>query len=329
MAWLNLSMPDLDWRQPWTWPLAFQRALWVCAVALGVLLMSPLWLHSVQGWVDATEVQAKLVDQQRITQALGEQVAQLQQSQAQPEVALMDAASLTALAHQQGLQFSQLGLDKPVQTPVMNAMRLQQVPVHLQVQGSWAAWMNWLAQWPASAPGLTLSALELKADPRGGISAQLVAVAPQSSVHESLFELASVDLDGAASADPFNARAWVQNQRSHAQQHPSYGALVVPELMRLREPLESFPRERLQYVGQIASGAELQALIKVLPETGAKKEPSMMSVHRVRVGGHLGQDFGRLLAITSEYLDVQELALAPTGEWQARDVRLPLQETSP
>ena len=55
----------------------------------------------------------------------------------------------------------------------------------------------------------------------------------------------------------------------------------------------------------------------------------MLTVHRVRVGGHLGQDFGRVLAISTEQLLVQELVLAPTGEWQSRQINLPLKETSP
>ncbi len=328
MKWQNLSMPDLDWRQPWAWPVHLQRVLSGGAAVLGVLSVCPWWLSSGQDWINATEAQIKLAAQQQATQVLREQVAQLLQTQDQPSTAYVDAAMLTSLARQHGLQFSQLGLDKPVQTPALHAMQLQQVPVRLQVQGSWSAWLAWLEQWPTSAPGVTLSSLELKADPRGGISAQLVALAPQSSVHEPLFDLARVDLDGATSSDPFNAQTWTQTQRSHAQQHSSYAALVVPELMRAREPLESFPHERLQYVGQIASGSDVQALIKVLPAAGAKKELPMMAVYRVRVGGHLGHDFGRVLAIAPDHLMVQELALEPTGEWRTRDVRLPLHEAS-
>ena len=329
MKWLNLSMPDFDWRQPWAWPVVYQRVLFGVVAVWGVLLVSPWWLSGWQVWINADEAQVKLAAQQQETQVLREQVAQLLQSQAQPKATFVDAEALTTLARQHGLQFSQLGLDKPVQTPALNAMQLQQVPVHLQVQGSWAAWLAWLEQWPASAPGVTLSSLELKADPSGGISAQLVAVAPQTSVHESVFDLASVDLDGATSTDPFNAQTWTQTQRSHAQQHPSYAALVVPELTRPRETLESFPRERLQYVGQIASSTDMEALIKVLPAAGAKNELSMMTVYRVRVGGHLGHDFGRVLAIAPDHLMLQELALEPAGEWRTRDVRLPLHEASP
>lgn len=325
----NISKFQFDWRRPWLWPRNFQNALWVGSAVLGVLLLSPWWLHSWQAWEDANAANAKLMAQHETTQALRVQTTQLLQTQNQTQAPFADVVVLNQLAQQQGLQFSQIGLNKPQHSPAMTALHMQQLPVHLKVQGSWDGWLNWLAQWPAVAPGVTVSALELKADPRGGISAQMLAVAPQSTAAESAFELSSVNLDGAASADPFSTQAWGHAQRTYAKQHPSYARLVAPELLRPRDWLESFPRERLQYVGQIASMGEVEALIKVLPPAGAHKDTSMMSVYRVRVGQHLGQDFGKVQAIESEQLVVQELALSPTGEWQAREVRLPLHEALP
>jgi type IV pilus assembly protein PilP len=93
--------------------------------------------------------------------------------------------------------------------------------------------------------------------------------------------------------------------------------------------LEAFPRERLQYVGHIGTGSELEALIKVLPPAGAKKEAQVMSVYRVRVGQRLGQDFGKVLTVQPDHLLLQELALTSAGEWQTREVRLPLHEAVP
>ena len=332
MKWSSMSVASvqqLDWRQPWAWPRTFQNALFVGAGVVGVLLLSPWWVHSWQTWDAASSAQAKLLAQQEATQALRVQTAQLLQTQSQPQASWADAVALTQLAQQQGLQFSELGLDKPQQTTALNALHLQQLPVHLKVQGSWDGWLNWLSQWPNAAPGVTVASLELKADPRGGISAQVVAVAPQSTATQSAFELSSVNLDSVAATDPFNAQGWASAQRAHAEQHPSYTRLVVPELLRPRDVLEKFPRERLQYVGHIASGAEVDALVKVLPPSGAKKDAQMMSVYRVRLGQRLGQDFGKVMAVHPEQLVLQELALMPTGEWQTREVRLPLHESAP
>jgi Tfp pilus assembly protein PilP len=329
MKWQSMAVKQLDWRQPWSWPRAFQNVLFVGVGLLGVLLLSPWWLHSWQAWDEANAAEVKLQAQQVATQALREQTAQLLQIHKQPQATLADAALLTQLAQQQGLQLSQLGLEKPLQSPALNALNMQQLPVHLKVQGSWDGWLNWLAKWPAAAPGVTVASLELKADPRGGISAQVLAVAPQSTATESAFELSSVNLEGAAATDPFDAQGWVSAQRAHAGQHPSYSRLVVPELLRARDVLEAFPRERLQYVGHIGTGSELEALIKVLPPAGAKKEAQLMNVYRVRLGQRLGQDFGKVLTVQPDHLLLQELAVTSAGEWHTREVRLPLHEAAP
>ncbi len=329
MPWPSIAMPQLDWQQPWAWPRVWQRAVFGCAGVVGVLLLSPWWCHSWQMWDEAVEAHDKLEAQQQATHELHEQTARLLQTQAVPPSAFADGAALGTLARQQGLQFSQLGIDPPLPSAALNAMRLAQLPTHLQVQGAWQSWLAWLAQWPRSAPGVAMSSLELKAGPQGGISAQVVALVLQPTGPELSFDLASVPEDGATSPDPFNAQAWGQAQRAHAQQHPSYAQLVAPELGRPHDPLEAFPRERLHYVGQISLGGAQEGLVKVLPAPGAKRELALMTVHRVRVGAHVGQNFGRVLAIAPDHLRVQELAFEPSGEWLAREVRLPLQEASP
>ena len=326
---LSVNVSSLDWRQPWLWPRTFQYVSFVCASVLGVLLLSPWVLQSWQIWAEADEAQAQLTMQQTATQALRTQTTQWQQTPNQASVSFADATALTRLAEQQGLQLSQIGMDKPQHNPALSALHMHALPVHVKVQGSWDSWLNWLAQWPTAAPGVTVSSLELKADPRGGISAQVLALAPQSTATEAAFELASVNPEGAAPVDPFSAQAWASTQRTHAEQHPSYARLVAPELLRARDVLEGYPRERLQYVGQIASTGEAEALVKVLPPSGDKNKTPMVSVHRVRVGHYVGQDFGRVLAVAPDHLLVQELALSPSGEWLIREVRLPLHEAAP
>lgn len=329
MKGLNMMLPQLDLRCPWLWPRAYQYAVWLSSGVLGVVLISPWWFNSWQAWNAANEAKVQLLAKLETTQALRAQTAQLLHSASQGQATWADASVLSQLAQQQGLQLSQVGLDKPQHSPAMAALHMQQLPVHLNVQGSWENWLNWLAQWPTAAPGVTVSSLELKADARGGIAAQVLAIAPQLTAAEPALELAGVKREGSVSADPFSAQAWAQAQRVYAQQHPSYVRWVAPEFLRPRDMLEAFPRERLLYVGQISSMGELEALVKVLPHADAKKDAALMRVHRVRVGQHLGQDFGKVLAIASEQLVVQELALSPSGEWQPREVRMLLQEAAP
>jgi type IV pilus assembly protein PilP len=319
----------MNWRQPWLWPQTFQRVAFPIAGLLGALLLSPWWLQSWQLWDDAHQAQARWLQEQKTIQTLRVQTAQILKIQnSQPRASFASAAVLTDLAQQQGLQLSHLGLDKPQQTPVLNALHMQQLPVHLKVQGSWGAWLNWLAHWPQAAPGVTVSTLELQSDPQGGSSARVLAVAPQPMAEEAAFELSSVDT-GTSVADPFSATGWTQAQRAHAELHPSYARWVAPELLRPREWLETLPRDRLQYVGQIASGREVEALVKVLPVAVAKQETQMMSVHRVRIGSYIGQNFGKVIAVEPDQLVLQELALTLKGEWEPRDVRMPLQGAAP
>lgn len=319
----------MDWRQPWHWPRPHQYAVFVCAGVLGAMLISPWWLQSMQALDEVNQAQSQRVAQHEATLALQAQTAQWQQAHVDAPPVFASANVLSQLAQQQGLQFSQMGMDKPLQSPALTALQLQQLPVRLQVQGSWESWLNWLAQWPSAAPGVTVASLELKADPKGGISAHMMAVAPQSTQVDANFELASVNLNDNAVADPFSAQSWLGAKRAHAKQHPSYARLVAPEMLRPRDALETFPRDRLHYVGQIASGAEVDALVKVLPTAGAKPDANFAPVYRVRVGGYLGQDFGKVMAIHADQLVVQELALSPAGEWLTREVHLPLQRVSP
>ncbi len=313
-----------SWREPWHWPRAWQYASFACAGLVGTLLLSPWWMSSWQSWHDATQAELALLAQQDQTQRLLAQTAQIQEARRALPMAVSDLKALGHLAESEGLQLSQLALEKAEQSPHLQALQMQQLPVRMRVQGSWQGWLNWLSRWPTDMPGVAVSSLELKADPKGGVSAQLLAVVPQNTDSEPVFELASVKLQD--ELDPFSAQAWVKAQRVHAAQHPSYERLVAPEMLRVRDVLEAFPRERLQYIGHIQSAAGLEALVKVLPPASDGKTSSIASVHRVRVGNHLGQDFGKVLAIGPQALIVQELALSPAGEWKTREVHLPLIE---
>ena len=95
----------------------------------------------------------------------------------------------------------------------------------------------------------------------------------------------------------------------------------------MRQPLESFPRQQLRYVGHLSSGAELQALVQV-DATGSKDQSVSPWVHRVRAGDRLGHDFGQVLLVEKHQIQLRELKADPKGEWQMRQVVMPL-EASP
>ena len=77
-----------------------------------------------------------------------------------------------------------------------------------------------------------------------------------------------------------------------------------PDLGRSREPLETFPLDSLRLIGNLRRGKEVVALIQ------ADK-----LIHTVRVGAHLGQDLGKVVAISDKPVDLEEWGAEGSGRW--------------
>jgi type IV pilus assembly protein PilP len=88
-----------------------------------------------------------------------------------------------------------------------------------------------------------------------------------------------------------------------------------PDLRRSREPLETFPLDSLRLIGNLRRGKEVVALIQ------ADK-----LIHTVRVGAHLGQDLGKVVAISDKTVDIDEWVAEGSGRWLRRQTQLVLQE---
>ncbi len=91
---------------------------------------------------------------------------------------------------------------------------------------------------------------------------------------------------------------------------------LQPDLRRVREPLESYPLGALRLVGSLRRPQEAIALVEV-----------ERRVYMVRVGSHLGQDFGTVVAIGERTVDIDELIPDSGGRWSRRRTKLELQET--
>lgn len=88
-----------------------------------------------------------------------------------------------------------------------------------------------------------------------------------------------------------------------------------PDLRRPREPLETFPLDSLRLIGNLRRGKEVVALIQ------ADK-----LIYTVRVGAHLGQDLGKVVAISDKAVDIDEWVAEGSGRWVRRQTQLVLQE---
>ncbi|MDR1228460.1 MAG: pilus assembly protein PilP [Azoarcus sp.] len=84
---------------------------------------------------------------------------------------------------------------------------------------------------------------------------------------------------------------------------------------RQREPLEAFPLESLTMVGILAQNKETHALIQAGD-----------ALYQVRAGNFMGQHYGRIVAITEDKVELQELIEDLKEGWIERIRTLQLQE---
>jgi len=96
---------------------------------------------------------------------------------------------------------------------------------------------------------------------------------------------------------------------------PMASSLIAAELKRRKEPLELVPLDTLTMVGLLNRGAETVALVR-----------SENLLHQIRVGNHLGQNYGRVTRITETQITLREIVQDAAGEWIERSTTLELHE---
>ncbi|QHI98220.1 pilus assembly protein PilP [Xylophilus rhododendri] len=121
-------------------------------------------------------------------------------------------------------------------------------------------------------------------------------------------------LQGGA-VDPFSAEKLTQALQRDTKRSASDTVLLAPELARRKEPLEAYPLDGLTMVGSLQKDGRPAALIKV-----------GTLLYQVRIGEHLGQNFGRITSITETETRIREVVQDPGGDWIERNTSLQLQE---
>lgn len=89
-----------------------------------------------------------------------------------------------------------------------------------------------------------------------------------------------------------------------------------PDLNREKEELEAYPLDTLRMVGTLSRGGDLWGLVKA--NDGV--------IHRVQAGHYLGQNYGKIMSIQEQKIDIGEWVNASAGLWQERDASLALIE---
>ncbi|GIX22435.1 MAG: fimbrial protein [Gammaproteobacteria bacterium] len=89
-----------------------------------------------------------------------------------------------------------------------------------------------------------------------------------------------------------------------------------PDMQRRKEPLEAFPLDSLRMVGTLERQGEVWGLVR---------DPNG-TIHRVKPGNHMGQNYGEIVRITESRIELVELVPDGLGGWMERKAQLSLTE---
>jgi len=90
-----------------------------------------------------------------------------------------------------------------------------------------------------------------------------------------------------------------------------------PDQNRPREALESFPLDGLKMSGTLGSSKSMEGLLR---------DPDGV-VHRVRIGNYIGQNYGRIIDIGEDHIDIVELVTNGAGGWMEHQAKISLGDT--
>jgi type IV pilus assembly protein PilP len=114
--------------------------------------------------------------------------------------------------------------------------------------------------------------------------------------------------------EPFSNQKLSVALKQEARQPNS---LLAAELNRRKEPLESYPLDAMAMVGSVNKNGQPFALLRV-----------DNLLYQVKVGDHLGQNYGRITKIAETEVALREIVQDAAGEWIERPAALQLQERS-
>jgi type IV pilus assembly protein PilP len=116
----------------------------------------------------------------------------------------------------------------------------------------------------------------------------------------------------AQAVEPFSQQKLAVALKQEARQPNS---LLSAQLNRRKEPLEAYPLDSMSMVGSVNKQGQPFALLRV-----------DALLYQVKVGDHLGQNYGRITRIDETEIAMRELVQDAAGEWIERPATLQLQE---
>jgi type IV pilus assembly protein PilP len=114
--------------------------------------------------------------------------------------------------------------------------------------------------------------------------------------------------------EPFSDRKLTVALKQEARQPNS---MLAAEINRRKEPLEAYPLDSMTMVGSVVKQGRQHALLKV-----------DKLLYQVKTGEYLGQNYGRITAISETEISLREIVQDAAGEWTERKTSLQLQEAA-
>ncbi len=113
--------------------------------------------------------------------------------------------------------------------------------------------------------------------------------------------------------DPFNP---VKDSDQRQNMDIFVGNGIRPDFRRRKEALEAFPLDALKMVGTVVMGSKLWGLVKAADKT----------IHRVQVGNYMGKNYGKILQISTDKMELIEIVPDKPGTWREQQTTLALAE---
>ncbi len=94
------------------------------------------------------------------------------------------------------------------------------------------------------------------------------------------------------------------------------GLGIRPDVNRRKEELESYSLDTLRMVGTVMMRNERWALVKASDGT----------IHRTQKGNHMGQNYGEIIEILEDRIELMEIVPDKPGTWREQQASLALAE---
>ncbi len=111
--------------------------------------------------------------------------------------------------------------------------------------------------------------------------------------------------------DPFKP---LEEPEPSQNEGPSTGNGLRPDFNRRKEELEAFPLDGLKMAGTVVMKSKLWGLVRASDKT----------IHRVQVGNYMGKNFGKIIRINTDKIELLEIVPDKPGSWREQQTSLSL-----